>query len=57
MPALSLLAERVQDPLPDDSVILHKVVMDVFTVTVPVGIVPPYWGETTTESRSVCSCP
>ena len=57
VPALSFQADSLQDPLPDDSVILQSVVMDIFTVTVPVGIVPANWGEIATERRSVCSWP
>ena len=57
MPTASFSADNVHDPLPDFSVITHSVVVDCFTVTVPVAVVPEYCGETVTEKCSTPSSP
>ena len=57
MPASSWVADSVHEPLPDDSVVTHSVVLDSFTVTVPVGVEPEYCGETVTDTFSTCSSP
>jgi hypothetical protein len=46
---------RVHEPLPEDSLITHSVVVDFFTETDPVGVAPVYRGETVTEKRCSCS--
>ena len=57
MPAASSVADNVHEPVADDNVIVHSVVVDSFTVTVPVGVVPGDCGETVTDRCSTCSCP
>ena len=57
VPALSLLDDSVHEPLPFDRLITHKVVVDFFTATLPVAVVPRNSGDTVTETRSACSSP
>ena len=57
MPTASFSADNVHEPLAPDSVITHSVVVDCFTVTVPVAVVPEYCGETVTEKCSTPSSP
>ena len=57
MPALSFLADNLHERLAEDSEITHSVVVDCFTVTVPVGVEPEYCGDTVTERFRTCSCP
>jgi hypothetical protein len=57
VPALSFLADNLHERLAEDSEITHSVVVDCFTVTVPVGVEPEYCGDTVTERFRTCSCP
>jgi hypothetical protein len=51
------LADSLQEPLHDDSVMTHSVVPGSVIVTLPVGVVSEYCGETVTDTTSACSCP
>ena len=57
MPALSLLAERLHEPLPAFSLITDSIVVEALIVTFPVGVVRESCGETVTDRCSTCSCP
>ena len=46
----------MHEPAPDASVIVQSVADPASTVTVPPGV-PPYCGETVTDTRSACSFP
>ena len=54
---MSFLGDSLHDPLPDESLITHNVVVESFTVTVSVGVEPANSGETVTDRCRTCSCP